>query len=134
MELNARIINFGKVKGIAIVSKQPISFFGCVDIETGRIIEKNHELYGKSIKNKILVFPYGKGSTVGSYALYRLKKNKVAPKGIINKECEPIVAIGAIISDIACVDKVDIRKIETGDYVIINGGKVIIEKKKCKKF
>lgn len=133
MELKARVIKFGKVKGKALVSKQPISFFGCVDMETGIVKEKNHELYNRSIKNKILVFPYGKGSTVGSYALYRLKKNDAAPKGIINKECEPIVAIGAIISNIACVDKVDIKKIKDGDKVIINGGKVVIEKKKCKK-
>lgn len=130
MELKGRVINFGKVEGIALVSKQPISFFGCVDMKTGIIKEKNHELYNKSIKDKILVFPFGKGSTVGSYALYRLKKNNAAPRGIINKECEPIVAIGAIISNIACVDKVQIEEIKGGDKVIIDGGRVIIKKSK----
>jgi len=129
MELKARVIKKGKVKGKALVSKEPISFFGCIDMKTGVIKEKGHELEGKSIKGKILVFPYGKGSTVGSYALYRLKRNNVAPKGIINKECEPIIAIGAIISGIPCVDKVKIEKIKNNDKVIIDGNKVIIEKK-----
>lgn len=130
MELKGRIIKEGKVQGTALVSKEPISFFGCVDMETGIVTEKDHELYKKNITDKILIFPYGKGSTVGSYALYRLKKNNSAPKGIINKECEPIVAVGVIISEIPCVDKVPIEKIETGDKVIIDGEKVIIEKKK----
>jgi hypothetical protein len=127
MELKARVIKFGKVHGKALVSKEPISFFGCVDSNTGVITEKGHELEGKSVKGKILVFPYGKGSTVGSYALYRMSKNGVAPKGIINKECEAIVAVGVIISEIPCVDKIPIEKIKNGDEVIIDGEDVIIK-------
>lgn len=127
MELTARVIKKGKVEGIALVSRSPLSFFGSIDPETGIIKEKGHELEGKSIKDKILVFPYAKGSTVGSYTLYRLKKNNIAPKGIINEECEPIVAVGAIISEIPCVDKVDISRIKMGDLIRINNNKVIMK-------
>lgn len=126
MELKARTIKSGKAEGIALVSRTPLSFFGCIDPDTGVVTEKGHELKGKSIKNKILVFPHGKGSTVGSYALYRMKKNSTSPRGIINGECEPIVAVGAIISEIPCVDKVDISKIKTGNKIVIDDGKVII--------
>lgn len=125
--MKGRIIKFGDVEGEAIVSKEPISFFGGVDPDTGIVIEKGHSLEGKNIKGKILVFPTGKGSTVGSYVLYRLKKSNVAPLGIINEECEPIVAVGAIISDIPCVDKIDIGKINDGDMVVIEGEKVTIK-------
>src|SRR5208337_5672115 len=96
-------------------SSQPISFYGGVDPTTGIVIEKGHELQGQSVKGKILAFPTGKGSTVGSYTLYRMKKNGTAPAGMINRECETVVAVGAIISEIPCVDKVDISKIKTGD-------------------
>ncbi|RLI93537.1 MAG: hypothetical protein DRO90_03435 [Candidatus Altiarchaeales archaeon] len=126
MKLKARTINSGTASGIALVSKEPLSFFGMIDPETGKIIERGHELEGESIKDRILVFPYGKGSTVGSYVLYRLKKNNLAPRGIINSECEPIIAIGAIISDIPCVDKVDISRIKTNDKVTIDNDLVII--------
>ncbi|HEX55064.1 MAG TPA: DUF126 domain-containing protein [Candidatus Altiarchaeales archaeon] len=126
MKLKARTINSGTASGIALVSKEPLSFFGMIDPETGKIIERGHELEGKSIKDRILVFPYGKGSTVGSYVLYRLKKNNLAPRGIINSECEPIIAIGAIISDIPCVDKVDISRIKTNDKVTIDNDLVVI--------
>ena len=105
--IKSRIISKGKATGEILVSKDAISFYGGVDPNTGIIIEKGHILNGKSIANKILVFPKGKGSTVGSYTLYRLKKNKVAPLAIINKECEAIVAVGAIISEIPTIDKLE---------------------------
>ncbi len=90
-----------------LVSHEPISFFGGVNPDTGVVTEKGHELEGTSVKDRVLVFPYGKGSTVGSYTLYRMKRNGVAPLAIINVECEPIVAVGAIISDIPAIDKLE---------------------------
>jgi predicted aconitase with swiveling domain len=128
MELKGRIISRGIAEGEALTTTQPISFYGGVDPETSEILEKGHELQGKRIKGKILVFPNGKGSTVGSYTLYRLKKGGVAPAGMINRECETVVAVGAIISEIPCVDEVDISKIETGDIVRIENGVVTIKK------
>ena len=118
-QLKGRIIYKGKAEGEALVTSQPISFYGGVDPNTGVVIEKGHELQGQSVKGKILVFPTGKGSTVGSYTLYRMKKNGTSPAGMINKECETVVAVGAIISEIPCVDQVDVSKIKTGDKVQI---------------
>ncbi len=128
MELKGRIISKGVVEAEALVTSQPISFYGGVNPETSEILEKGHELQGQQIQGKILVFPTGKGSTVGSYTLYRLKKGGVAPAGIINSECETVVAVGAIISEIPCVDKIDISKISTGDIVRIENDVVTITK------
>ena len=125
-QLMGRLIFKGKGEGEALVTFQSISFYGGVDPNTGVVIEKGHELQGQSVKGKILVFPTGKGSTVGSYTLYRMKKNGTAPAGMINKECETVVAVGAIISEIPCVDKVDISKIKTGDKVNIENDIVSI--------
>ncbi|MCS7126692.1 MAG: DUF126 domain-containing protein [Aigarchaeota archaeon] len=129
IEVRGRIIKRGEVCGEALKTVEPISFFGGVDPETGVVVEKGHQLEGRSISGKILVFPCGKGSTVGSYILYRLKKNGKAPLGIINEFCEPIVAVGAIISNIPTVDKVDISLIEDGDMVEISEERVLIKKK-----
>jgi predicted aconitase with swiveling domain len=128
MELKGRIISRGVAEGVALTTSQPISFYGGVDPNTSEIIEKGHELQGKRVKDRILVFPNGKGSTVGSYTLYRMKKGGRAPAGIVNKECETVVAVGAIISEIPCVDKVDISKIENGDVVRLEDGVVTIKK------
>ena len=125
--MNGRMISPGKCRGIATVSKEPIGFYGGVDIKTGVIIEKNHPLEGKSIKDKILVFPCGKGSTVGSYVIYGLKKNNVSPLGIINEETETIVATGVILAGIPCIDKIDISKIENGDKILLDSDNGIVE-------
>ena len=121
--MNGRMISPGKAEGEAIVSTEPIGFYGGIDIKTGVVIEKGHPLEGKCVKDKILVFPCGKGSTVGSYVIYGIKKNGVAPAGIINKETETIVATGVILAGIPCVDQVDIDKIKDGVTVFVDADK-----------
>jgi hypothetical protein len=130
MKLTGRIIMKGKAQGVALTSSSAISFFGGVDPDSGVVIEHGHELEGKCIANKILVFPGGKGSTVGSYIIYRLKKNQLGPAAIINRDCEPIIAVGCIIADIPCIDQIDIQKITTGDYLIIDDDSCEIQLKR----
>lgn len=129
MKLKGRKITKGKARGVALVSKKPLSFLGGVDPKTGIVKDIESDIRGESIKDKILVFPRGKGSTVGSYVLYQLKKNGVAPKAIIVEEAETIVATGAIIAEIPMVDKVDISKIKNGQIVEVDAdkGEVTIE-------
>jgi predicted aconitase with swiveling domain len=122
-----RKIAGGSVEGEAIVTGEGISFYGSVDPDTGIVTEKGHPLEGKSVSGKVLVFPSGKGSTVGSYTMYRLKKNGKAPVAIINKECETVVAVGAIISEIPCVDHIDISQIKTGDMVRVNADEGVVD-------
>lgn len=124
LKLSGRVIYRGRAEGKALVSTQPMSFYGGIDPVTGKVIERGHELLGESVKGRVLVFPYGKGSTVGSYILYRLSKKGVAPSAIINEECETIVAVGAIISEIPCVDKIDLSKIEPDVRLRIDGATV----------
>lgn len=125
--MKGRTIYPGNVEGKAIVSKEPIGFYGGIDAKTGLVIEKGHELEGQNVKDMILVFPYGKGSTVGSYVIYGLKKNGVAPKAIINKETETIVATGVILAGIPCVDGIEIEQIKTGDKLKVNADEGIVE-------
>ena len=126
-QLRGRIIYKGKAEGEALVTSMPISFYGGVDPNTGVVIEKGHELQGISVKGKILVFPTGKGSTVGSYTLYRMKKNGTAPAGMVNRECETVVAVGAIISEIPCLDKIDIAKIKAGQKIQLENNVVLLQ-------
>ena len=121
LKLTGRVIYRGRAEGKALVSTQPLSFYGGISPVTGKVIERGHELFGESVKGRVLAFPYGKGSTVGSYVLYRLRKNGRAPSAIINEECETIVAVGAIISEIPCVDKIDLSRIRPDVQLRIDG-------------
>lgn len=127
MKLQGRSIFAGRARGEALVTHMGISFFGGVDPQSGIIVEKGHELEGQCITGKILVFPNGKGSTVGSYTLYRLKKARIAPAAILNAECETIIAVGCIIAEIPCVDKIPISRIKSGDLLMIDAHTGVVE-------
>ena len=126
--MKGRIIKSGTAEGIALVSSQPIGFLGGVDPETGVVVEPGHPLEGQCVAGRVLVFPTGKGSTVGSYTLYRMAKAGTAPAAIVNTQSEAIVAVGAIIGDIPMVDRVDISQIKTGNRVQVEGKQVTVER------
>lgn len=117
MRIRGRTISRGRAEGEAVVTRESLSFLGGVDPKTGVVVERGHELEGRSLKDKILLFPRGKGSTVGSYVLYQMKKNNTAPRGIINIEAEEVVATGAIISGIPMLDS-----LKRDPYEIIKDG------------
>jgi predicted aconitase with swiveling domain len=104
-----------------------ISFFGGVDPDTGLVVERGHELEGQCIAGRVLAFPTGKGSTVGSYTLYRLKAAGLAPAAILNLQCETITAVGCIIGEIPCVDQIPIERLKTGVMVRVDGEQGRIE-------
>jgi predicted aconitase with swiveling domain len=133
-KIKCRVISKGVAEGEAIVSREPIGFNFCVDVETGIYTERDHALENTSIKDKVLVFPHGKGSTGGSYVLYQLAKNKTGPAAIINVLTEPIIAVGAIMGEIPVVDSLEadpLEIIENGDLVQVDAinGFVEIEKR-----
>ena len=127
MKWHGRTIYPGIARGLALTTSMGISFFGGVDPDSGVVVERGHELEGQSIAGKVLIFPSGKGSTVGSYALYRLAFNGKAPAAVVNLECEPITAVGCIIAEIPCIDRVSIREIQTGQYLQVDGQAGILE-------
>ena len=123
MHIDGRGIARGRASGALLVSPAPISFLSGVDPGTGIIVEKGHPLQGECISNRVLAFPYGKGSTVGSYVLYALSRNGHAPAAIVNEEAEPIIATGAIISGIPMIDRtgVPLSRLKNGVVVTVDG-------------
>lgn len=123
MIVHGRSISRGIGTGELLVSSEPISFLSGVDPETGIVVEHGHPLEGQSVAGRVLAFPYGKGSTVGSYVIYALKQNELAPAAIINAEAEPIIAVGAIIAEIPMVDRLpeEFSRLPPGTTVTVNG-------------
>ena len=123
LHITGRSISRGRGTGKLLVSPEPISFLSGVDPETGVVVEKGHPLEGKSVAGTVLAFPFGKGSTVGSYVIYALTRNGHAPAAIINTEAEPIIATGAIIGNIPMIDRLDIplARLKTGSQASVDG-------------
>ncbi len=97
--VNGRPVIPGSAQGIALVSKQPLSFWGGLSSSTGEIIDRRHELSGKIVTGRVFVFPRGKGSSTGSAVLLQCIRSGSAPAAIINLKTDPILALGSIVAD-----------------------------------
>ena len=129
MQIKCHRVASGRASGPALVTGQAISFLGNVKPETGVVVDPAHELFGESIAGKVLIFPGGKGSTVGSYVIYQLKKRDLAPAAMINLVSEPIVAVGAVISGIPLVDRVgeEVLRIKSGTIVNVDADRELVQ-------
>jgi predicted aconitase with swiveling domain len=119
----------GYGEGEALVSHGPICFY-LTDPKTGIIREKSHELEGKSIANKVLVFPSGKASSVVQIdGLFKLASNKVAPRAMIVKDVETVLIVSAVITNVPLVDRLEedpFKAIHMGDFVKVDAEKGIV--------
>jgi predicted aconitase with swiveling domain len=140
--LTGRPIVAGSAEGTALVSKEPLSFWGGLDMNTGRIIDRRHERSGEVMTGRVFVFPRGRGSSTSSATLMESIKTGVAPAAIINLKVDPILALGSIVSDelynkavpIVVLDEKDFYSIKEDDHLTIEpDGTVKISTKSGKK-
>ncbi len=114
--MNLKTIVKGKAKGTIMKSNNPINFLGVVDKKTGLIRDESHDLFQKSVKDKILVFPHGIGSSVGAYTIYSLKSNNSAPLAMVCQKVDLITASGCALANIPLViiSKEEFDSLENG--------------------
>ena len=118
----------GKAKGIILKSSNPINFLVTVDTKTGVIRNENNDLFNKSVKDTILVFPNGIGSSVGAYTIYSLKSNNSAPRAMICQKADLIVASGCALANIplVIVTKEEFESLENGKEINIDTDKNLL--------
>jgi phosphomecalonate degydratase small subunit len=129
LQINCHKIVGGKGKGKALVTKQPINFLAMVDTKRGAINDRNHDLFGKDMKDIVLIFPKAVGSSVGAYTIYSLKANGVAPVAIVSiNKADIITASGCAISNIPFVDmlEISISSLKSGSEIAVDADKQII--------
>jgi len=98
-----KIIVKGKAKGVILKSKNPINFLGSVDKKSGIIHNEKYDIFNKSIKDSVFVFPHGVGSSVGAYTIFSLKSNNTAPVAMICQKADLTVASGCALADIPMI-------------------------------
>jgi len=139
--LIGRPIVAGSAEGTALVSREPLSFWGGVSPRTGEVIDRRHELSGASVTGKVFVFPTGRGSSTSSAVLMQSIKAGVAPAAMINLSVDPILALGSIVSDelyhravpIVILRREDFLSIRQDDYLVVKSdGKVSVNSKRGK--
>ena len=129
MKMKGRIINGGNASGEALVLDVPFSFIGDFDPDTGNITILNHPLFGKSLANKILVCPTGKGGTIAPFIAYQAKKKGNAPAAILCRKVEPILCESALAINIPILDSLSkdpVEHIKTGQFITIENDEVSV--------
>ena len=118
----SKIIVQGNAKGVILKTTNPINFLGAVDKKTGIIHDQKYDIFKKSIKNTVLVFPHGIGSSVGAYTIYSLKSNNAAPVAMICQKADLTVASGCALANIPMIiiSKDEFDSIENGKYIQID--------------
>jgi len=119
----------GYGEGEALVSHEPICFY-LTDPKTGIVREKSHELFGKTISNRVLVFPSGKASSVVQIdGLFKLVRNDLAPRAMIVKDVETVLVVTAFIAEVPLVDRLErdpLEAIFTGDFVKVDADRGLV--------
>ncbi len=127
------------ITGEVLITRSKISFLGDVDAKTGELVGADLDIKGLNLTDKILIFPEGRGSTVGSNVLYGLARNGLAPKLIGTCKIESITISGAIFGGIPMVSSIDeavFDEIKNGDILRANiqGSRAILEKLEKSKY
>jgi predicted aconitase with swiveling domain len=124
----------GIAEGPAIKLPAPLSFWGGVDAETGRIIDQSQTHHGACLKSRVLVMPSARGSSSASSVLAETIRNRTGPVAIIMERPDPIITAGAMVArslyDIICpVVVCPIDGIEDGQTIRIraDGEHAVIE-------
>ena len=127
--MTLKVIVKGKAQGQVMIAKKPINFLGAVDKKTGKIRDEKHDLFGKSLADKILVFPFGVGSSVGAYTIYSLKSNNCAPLAMICSKADMTTTSGCALANIPLVlaSKEEYDSLTDGKKILLDAesGKIL---------
>jgi predicted aconitase with swiveling domain len=129
-EREIKVVVKGRGVGTVLKSESALSFLGGIDPNTGIIQDKAHSLFGENVKGRILVMPSSKGSTVGSYIIYAMRKADTAPVAILSRRFDMITATGCVLAKIplAIVDEDTWNAIDNGDTVEVDANTGILRK------
>jgi len=123
-EIKVRVISGNSAEGELLVYPKPISFLGEVDPKRGIILVSGQDEV--KIKDKILIFPGTRGSTVGSYVIYALKYYGNAPAAMVVHRAEPILIAGAVLAGITLAE--GLSEVEMKEAMSYRRGEVDAQK------
>jgi predicted aconitase with swiveling domain len=112
----------GEARGLALVSPEPLSFWGGYDHRSGEITDRRHALSGQVAAKKILVMPFTRGSSTTTAVLLEAIKSGTAPAAILTPQVDAFLALAAIVADEMYALPLPIVALAPDDYAIIRTG------------
>jgi predicted aconitase with swiveling domain len=138
ISLQGKIIAGGEARGTALVSREPLSFWGGYDWKTGEIIDRRHALSGSIAKDKILAIPFTRGSSTTTAVLLEAIRAGTAPAAIITTDTDFFFALACVVADelysvslpLVALEEKDFAKLRTDDEIqVASNGRLIIQKR-----
>lgn len=133
MTLQGKVVITGEARGEALVSREPLSFWGGYDWKTGEIIDRRHELSGRMAKGKILAIPFTRGSSTTTAVLLEAIRAGTAPAAIVTTDVDFFFALASVVADelytsplpLVALKQVDFEKLGSGDVIHIRASGVL---------
>ncbi len=134
--IEARVVVRGRAAGFALVSSEPLSFWGGYDAKTGEILDRGHPLSGQIAAGKILAIPFTKGSSTTTQILLEAIRAGTAPAAIVSRGEDGFLALASIVADemygkpipILAVSPEDFARLRTGQRIdILETGRLEID-------
>ena len=133
--MQGRALVAGEAGGAALVSLEPLSFWGGYDQNTGEIIDRRHPLAGQSAAGRVLAIPMTRGSSTTTAVFLEAARAGAAPAGVVTSSVDHFLVLAAVVADemygihipIVALSAADFATLQTGQYLRLeNDGRVIV--------
>jgi predicted aconitase with swiveling domain len=136
LNLMGKPVISGSAKGAALVSSEPLSFWGGYDWKSGEITDRRHPLSRSIAKGRVLVVPFTRGSSTTTAVLLEAIRAGTAPAAIITTETDFFFALASVVADelytkslpLVAVSESDFARLQTGDQIEIDDGMITVRR------
>ncbi len=115
----------GEAEGPALVSDEPLSFWGGFDYRTGEIIDHRHPLAGLRADGKILAVPFTRGSSTTTAVLLEAVRAGTAPAAILTTAFDSFFALASIVADEMYAKPIPVVVLRQPDFDHLRTGQLL---------
>jgi predicted aconitase with swiveling domain len=117
-----RVVVAGRADGDALVTSEPLSFWGGYDFHTGEIIDRHHPLAGVHAAGRVLAVPFSKGSSTTTAVLLEAVRAGTAPAAILTTGVDSFFALASIVADVMYGKSFPVIALEPADFGTLRTG------------
>jgi len=119
----------GEAEGEALVTREPLSFWGGYDFHTGEIIDRRHPLAGVRASGRVLALPFSKGSSTTTAVLLESVRADTAPAAILTTGVDSFFALASIVAGVMYGKSFPVIALEPEDFARLEpGSRLVVER------
>jgi hypothetical protein len=124
--MQGKVVIPGQAHGVALVSDEPLSFWGGYDWQTGEITDRRHPLSGQIAAGRVLCLPFSRGSSTTTAVLLEAIRNGTAPTAILTTASDFFFALASVVADELYTRPVPLIALKAEDYARLESGEELV--------